>query len=226
MTVGIYSKIACAGGVVALLLVLSPVSSSATVSGGCTVAGEASVSGTKDLTKVDVWHLRTNDEVTGTARYPTQTYVHVYAFIFGLPFPVYSSNGKDTQGSAGPYSVSTYSQYTRVFPVGGSSDTCTGSVLVIVDDQSPFTNFAGLAGSVMLVIGLVGLLFLMFAGSGAGGCGSTFFGILAGLLFGLGGALIAAEAGLIDPRTIVGLVSVGVGVLLGILVPQVRARLA
>ena len=224
--VGIYGKFlgaACGAG---LLLALSPLTSSATVTGGCSVEGSASISGTKDLTSADIWHLKTADEVTGTATYPTQTYVHIYAFLFGIPVPVYVSSGKDTHGSAGPYHVSTYSQYTRVFAAGGQSDTCTGSVLIIVDDQSPFTNLGGLVGAVLLVIGLVGLLVLMFARTGAGGCGATFFGILAGFIFGLGGALILAEAGLVDPRTIVGLVFVGVGVLLGILVPQVRARLA
>lgn len=222
---GFYRSFAGAAVVAAILLAIGALTASATVTGGCSVTASASISGTKDLTTADIWHLRTADVVNGSATYPTQTYVHVFVFLFGIPLPVYSSNGKDTKGSAGPFNVSDYSKYTRIFAAGGQSDTCTGSVLIIVDDQSPFTNLAGLVGAVLAVLGLVGLAFLMFAGSGSGGCGATFFGILAGFIFGLGGALILAEAGLVDPRSIVGLVFVGVGVILGILVPTIRARM-
>ncbi len=223
--VGFYRNVICAVLAVASLLALTPLIAGATVVGECKVQGSASVSGSTDLTTTDIWHLKKSDEVTGSATYPTQTFVHVYAFLFGIPIPVYSSSGQDTKGSAGPFSVSTYSQYTRVFAAGGASDNCTGSVLIVVDDQNPFTNFAGLAGSALLVIGLIGLLFLIFAGS-KGGCGSSFIGLVMGLIFGLGAALIAAETGLVDPRSIVGAILVGVGGVLFLLIPQIRARMA
>lgn len=221
-----YRNIAGVVCLAAILLILVPIGASASVSGGCQVTGTASKSGTTDLTSADIWHLRSDDVVRGSATYPSQTYVHVYALIFGIPIPVYSSNGKDTKGSAGPFDVSDYSRYTRVFAAGGASDTCTGAVLIIIDDQSPFTNAAGLLGLILAAIGLIGLAMLLFGGSGSGGCGSIFFGVLAGLLAGLGGALIAAEAGLIDPRNIAGLVVIGVGVVVGLLIPVIRSRMA
>ena len=221
-----YRNVAEAVCLAAVMLILIPASASATVSGGCKVSGTASVSGTTDLTRADIWHLRSDDVVNGSATYPTQTFVHVYAFLFGIPIPVYSSNGKDTKGSAGPFNVSDYSRYTRVFAAGGSSDTCTGGVLIVVDDQNPLTNVAGLVGLILAAIGLVGLLMLLIGGSGSGGCGSIFFGVLAGFLAALGGALVAAETGLIDPRNIAGLVIIGVGVVVGLLIPLVRSRMA
>ena len=223
---GLYRNVARAGCLAAVLLILIPITASATVSGGCTVSGKASISGTTDLTAVDLWHLRSDDVVNGSAKYPTQTFVHVYALLFGIPVPIYNSSGKDTQGSAGPFNVSDYSRYTRVFAAGGASDTCTGAVLIVIDDQNPFTNVAGLVGLILVAVGLVGLLLLLFAGSGSGGCAATFFGALAGLLLGVGAAAVAAEAGVLDPRNIAGLVVIGVAVIVGVLIPTVRGRMA
>ncbi len=173
--VRLFRNVAAAGCLSALLLILAPVIASASVSGGCKVSGVASISGTTDLTTHDIWHLKSADEVNGSAMYPAQTYVHMYAFLFGIPVPVYNSSGKDTHGTAGPFLVSDYSRFTRVFAAGGSSDTCSGAVLIVVDDQNPFTNAGGVVGSILIVLGLVGLLMLLFTGTGSGGCGSIFF---------------------------------------------------
>lgn len=224
--VRLFRNVAGAGCLSALLLILAPVAASATVSGGCKVSGVASISGNTDLTTQDIWHLKTADEVNGSATYPAQTYVHVYAFLFGIPVPVYNSSGKDTHGSAGPFKVSDYSRFTRVFAAGGSSDSCSGGVLIVVDDQNPFTNAGGVVGSILAVLGAIGVLMLLFGGSGSGGCGSIFFGVLAGLLTGLGGALVAVEVGVLDPRNIAGLVVIGVGVVVGVMIPIVRGRMA
>jgi len=147
-------------------------------------------------------------------------------YLFGLPVPVYNSSGRDTHGSAGPFLVSDYSRFSRVFAAGGSSDTCSGTVLIVVDDQSAFTNLIGLAALILAAIGLIGLLLLMFAGSGSGGCASTFLGAVAGLLFGLGVGLVAIETGLLDPRSLVGLVIVGAAVVVGLAIPIARSRMA
>jgi hypothetical protein len=224
--VGLYRNVARAGCLAAVVLIMTPITAAATVTGGCTVTGVASSSGTTDLTTHDTWHLTTADSVTGDAKYPTQTYVHVFAYIFGLPIPVYSSSGKDTNGSAGPFKVSDYSRYTRVFAAGGASDTCTGAVLIIVDDQSAFTNAVGLGGIALTAIGLLGLVALMFMGKGASGCGGIFLGALLGAALGVGAALLAAETGLVDPRNIAGLVVAGVGLIVGISVPILRGRMA
>lgn len=220
--VGFYRMVARAAGLIALLLILIPLTASATVTGGCTVSATASISGTKDLTGTDVWHLRTDDVVNGSANYPTQTFVHASAFIFGVPVPVYSASGHGTHGSAGPFKVSDYSRYTRIFPVGGVSDSCTGAVLIVVDDQNPFTNVVGLVGSILAAIGVVGLAVAFFAGSRVGGCFSRLLVALSGLLAGLGTGFVAIEAGLLDPRSVAGLVVVGVGLVLGVAIPIVR----
>lgn len=222
---GLYRNLVRAGCIAALLLILVPLAASASVNGGCTVTGTASISGATDLTRQDVWHLKTADSVTGVAKYPSQTYVHIYALIFGLPIPVYSSSGKDTHGSAGPFLVSDYSRFTRVFAAGGASDTCTGAALIIVDDQSPFTNAGGIGGIVLLAIGLLGILALLFMGKGASGCGASFLGALLGLALGVGAALLAAEMGLVDPRNIAGLVVIGICVIAGIAIPILRGRM-
>jgi hypothetical protein len=220
-----YRGIPAALCLTAMVLMLSPVGASATVNGGCKVTGNSTSGGSVDLTTEDIWHLQSSDEVSGSATYPTQTFVHVFAFLFGIPVPVYSSSGKDTKGSAGPFKVSDYSRYTRVFAAGGSSDSCDGAVLIVVDDQNAFTNVVGLVGLGLAVIGLIGLLVLMFMGGGSGGCGSIFFGLLAGLFLGLGAALVATEAGLLDPRNVSGLVVAGVLTIVGGLTPVVRSRM-
>jgi hypothetical protein len=219
---GILRKLAAAVFVAALLMIGFPSAGSATVNGACQVTGTGSLTGATDLTTTAVWHLKNADEVTGSATYPEQTYVHVFAIVFGIPIPVYSSSGKDTKGSAGPFAVSDYSKYTRVFAAGGSSESCTGAVVIIVDDQSPFTNAVGLVSLALTAIGLIGLLFLLLMGRGRGGCGGIVLGAILGLMLGLGSALAAVEAGVIDPSNFAGLIVTGVGLLVGVVVAVFR----
>ena len=212
---GIRSKLALAAAMAGFAFVLLPAPANATVIGGCTVTGSASVSGNTDLTTTAVWNLTNEDQVTGTAEYPTQTEVHIYVILFSFPWEIYTSSGKDTHGSAGPFKVSDYSKYTRIFAAHGTSDTCDGDVLIVVTDQSWFTTGLGLGGLIMAGIGAIILLLLLFAGSGSGGCGSIILGLLDGILLGVGAALSGTEAGIIDPRNIVGLIVIVVGIVIG-----------
>lgn len=217
------TRVAAFGGcLTAVLLVLGATATSATVTGGCAVTGTGTDTGQTVLTNADVWHLDSDEQVNGEATYPSQTFVHISVYIFGIPIPVYTSSGKDTHGTAGPFQVSDYSKYTRVFAAGGSSDSCTGSVWIIVDDQSAWTNAAGITGVAMLAIGLLGLLAMVFGGRGPAGCASRILGFLLGLALGVGGAAVLMETALLDPRSLVGLGVVIVGALLGISVPFMR----
>lgn len=165
---GFPRKLAVAALAAASLMLLLPRVGSATVTGGCDVSGVATVSGTTNLTDTAVWHLKAADDVTGTATYPEQTKVKVHVLIFGIPYQIYESSGKDTHGSAGPFLVSDYSKYTRVFAAGGASDSCAGLVVIVVDDQNPFTTYLGIAGTALSIIGIILLLLLAFAAAGQG----------------------------------------------------------
>ena len=113
-------------------------------------------------------------------------------------------------------------EYTRVFAAGGDSDSCHGSVWIIVDDQSPWTNVAGITGVGLLAIGLLVLLAMVIGGRGPAGCASRILGLLAGLGLGVGVAIVLMETGILDPRSLVGLGVVIVGVVVGIAVPFMR----
>jgi hypothetical protein len=221
--VGLVRKLAVAGFVAALLTVLQPSAGSATVNGPCQVTGDASISGSTNLNSTTVWHLKRDDVVTGHATYSAQSQVNIYVLIFGVPREIWQSNGKDTKGSAGPFKVSDWSQYTRVFAAGGKSDLCDGQVLIVVDDQSPFLNAVGLAGLVLGAIGLLGLIILL-AATGGGGCGGAILGGFLGLVLGVGLALVAAEAGAIDPSNYAGLILAGVAGIVGAVAPTVKGR--
>jgi hypothetical protein len=217
-------RVAGAGLVAGSMLILIPATSWATVSGGCTVSATTDSGTSTDLTTTAVWHLHTNDVVRGTATYPTQTYMHAYVVLFGVPVTVYNSSGTSTSGKAGPFQVSDYSRFARVFAVGGYSDTCTGAVLIVIDDQNPFLNLAAVVGLVVFGIGLIGLLILFFGG-GAGGCGAAFLGAIFGLLFGFGAAMVLAQAGILDPRNVGGIAVIVLGVIIGVGVPMLRMRM-
>ncbi|MGH2500387.1 MAG: hypothetical protein ACRDF0_09920, partial [Candidatus Limnocylindria bacterium] len=168
----------------AALLLAAPLPAAAVISGGCTATATASVSGGVDLTTAREWRLRNADVVSGMGQAPTeQSMVQIGAYAFGVSLPILATTGSGTGGSAGPYAVADYSRIARTAVVAGASDSCSGSIRIVVEDVAWYQTAAGLGGAAAAIIGLLGILGLATRPASAGG---RLGGALAGLLGGLG----------------------------------------
>lgn len=215
-------RASCAWLIVLIILLFASVAGQARVSGGCTASATASRSGSVDLTTATVWHVTDADVISGEARSPsTQKSAQLKVAIFGVGLPLLDSQGNSARGAAGPYRIADYDHYSRVLSVVGTSTSCDGAVLIIVDDVAPLATWAGILGLVATVLGLIGLiasLFLQPTGS------SRVVGIIVGLLAGLGVGLLLQEAAMLDPANVLGLAFPVAGAVIGLIVPGVFHR--
>jgi len=215
-------RVSCAWLIVLISLLVAPVAGQARVSGGCTASATASRSGSVDLTTATVWHVTDADVLNGVARSPSlQRSAQLKVVIFGVGLPLLDRQGDSTTGAAGPYRIADYDHYSRVLSVAGTSTSCDGAVLIIVDDVAPLATWAGILGLIATVLGLVGLiasLFLQPAGS------SRVVGMIVGFLAGLGVGLLLQEAATLDPANALGLAFPVAGAVIGLVVPGVFHR--
>ena len=212
----------CAWLIVLISLLVAPVAGQAHVSGGCTATATASKSGSVDLTTATVWHVTDADVISGEAKSPgSQKSAQLKVVIFGVGLPLLDRQGNSTTGAAGPYRIADYDHYSRVLSVAGTSTSCDGAILIIVDDIAPLTTWAGILGLIATVLGLIGLiasLFLQPAGS------SRVVGMIVGFLAGLGVGLLLQEAATLDPANPLGLAFPVAGAIVGLVVPGVFSR--
>ena len=212
----------CAWLIVLISLLVAPVAGQARVSGGCTATATASKSGSVDLTTATVWHVTDADVISGEAKSPgSQKSAQLKVVIFGVGLPLLDRQGNSTTGAAGPYRIADYDHYSRVLSVAGTSTSCDGAILIIVDDIAPLTTWAGILGLIATVLGLIGLiasLFLQPAGS------SRVVGMIVGFLAGLGVGLLLQEAATLDPANPLGLALPVAGAVVGLVVPGVFSR--
>jgi hypothetical protein len=212
----------CAWLIVLISLLIAPVAGQARVSGGCTASATASRSGPVDLTTATVWHVTDPDVINGAARSPSlQKSAQLKVVIFGVGLPLLDRQGNSTTGSAGPYRIADYDHYSRVLSVAGTSTSCDGAVLIVVDDVAPLATWAGILGLIATLLGLIGLiasLFLQPAGS------SRVVGMIVGFLAGLGVGLLLQETATLDPANALGLGFPVAGAVIGLVVPGVFHR--
>jgi hypothetical protein len=211
------SRISCALLLVLVGLVVLPTAAQAKVNGGCTATGTASRSGTVDLTTATVWHVTAADVLTGVAKAPgSQRTAQLKVVLFGIGLPLLDRTGSSTTGTAGPYRIADYDPYTRVLAVAGTSTTCDGSVLIIVDDVSPLTTWAGVLGLIAALLGLIGLLATLTQVPTGN---ARIVGLVVGVVAGLGVGLLLQEMAILDPANALGLLFPAGGAVLGFLVP-------
>jgi hypothetical protein len=207
----------CATLLVLLGLGFAMASAQARVNGGCTASGTASRSGAVDLTGATVWHVTDADVLNGQARALTpQRSAHLKVVIFGVGLPLLDKTGNSVAGAAGPYRIADYDHYSRVLSVAGTSESCDGAILIVVDDVPALYTWAGVLGLIATLLGLIGLiasLFLPATGS------SRVVGMVLGLLAGLGIGLLLQETAVLDPANALGLALLGVGLVVGLIVP-------
>ncbi len=211
------ARVSCAFLLVLIGFVVVPAAVQANVNGGCTATGTASKSGAVNLTTATVWHVTAADVLTGEAKAPSpQEVAHLKVVIFGVGLPLLDSTGNRSSGAAGPYRISDYDPYTRVLAVAGTSTSCDGSVLIIVDDVSPLTTWSGVLGAIAALLGLIGLLAgLTQVPSG----NARVVGIVVGVVGGFGIGLLLQQMAILDPANVLGLLLPAGGGALGAILP-------
>jgi len=215
-------RASCAWLIVLISVLVAPVAGQARVSGGCRASATASRSGSVDLTTATVWHVTDKDVISGEARAPSpEKSAQLKVVIFGVGLPLLDRQGNSTTGAAGPYRIADYDHYSRVLSVAGTSTSCDGAILIIVDDVAPLATWAGILGLIATVLGLIGLIASMFlqpAGS------ARVVGMIVGFLAGLGVGLLLQEAATLDPANAMGLAFPVAGAVIGLVVPGVFRR--
>ena len=203
-------------------LVVLPAAAHAKMNGGCTATATASKSGAVDLTQASTWHVKDADVLSGRASASTpQSFAQLRVLIFGIGLPLLDQTGSSPSGFAGPYRISDYDRYTRVLSVGGTSSTCDGSIMIVVDDVAPLATWAGIVGLVATVLGLIGLIASLFQfPNGSARIVSAVVGVVAGL--GLG--LLFQEFALLDPGNVLGLLLPAGGALVGLIATGLAYR--
>ena len=208
--------------VVPLGLLAAPFSAQATVSGGCTATATASKSGAIDLAVASSWHVKDADVLNGQATAPTpQKSAQLKVLLFGIGLPLLDKQGNSVSGAAGPYRIADYDHYTRVLAVAGTSNTCDGSILIIVDDVAPLSTWAGILGVIAALLGIIGLVATMFQfPSGS----ARVVGMVVGVVAGLGTGLLLQQDAILDPANFLGLLLPGGGAILGLILPGIAYR--
>jgi hypothetical protein len=205
---------------VALAALASP--ALAVITGGCTATGTASRSGDINLTTATEWRMRSDDVVNATGRAPReQTAAQASAYAFFVPVSLLVATGRGPEGSAGPYAVSDYAWIARVFVVAGSSDSCSGSIRIVIEDVNQFATLVGGGGLLLFLVGMLGVV----ASALGRGLGPRLLGGgLGGLVAGFGLALLLPQLGVIDPRDPIGVALLAVGLLIGTLAASIPGR--
>jgi hypothetical protein len=199
------------------LLLASPVW--ATIDPPCSGTGTSTSGGDIDITTATEWHLKSTDIAGGHGQSTVEMKTgSVAAYGLGLPIPIAGGSGDgDTAGSVEGVSVEIYAILGQRFTVAGSASgdngSCSGSIVIILDDVNPLLTLFGGGG---LLLGVIGLLAILLGARSGGGCLTR---ILAALFGGLGGAgfgLAGEQFGILDPTVPIGLGLALVGALLGL----------
>lgn len=124
-------------------------------------------------------------------------------------------------GTAGPYKISDYDRYTRVLSVAGTSNICDGTILIIVDDISPLTTWAGVLGTIAAVLGIIGLVASLFLSPSGF---SRVVAMIVRLIAALGVEAWLRQAAILVPGDTLGLLFPVGGAVGGLIVPGVLGR--
>lgn len=218
-------RIARLAGLALLVLIgllAVPVPAQATVHGACTATATASKSGTIDLAVASTWHVKDADVLSGQAAAPTrQKSAQLKVLLFGIGLPLLDKQGDSVSGAAGPYRIADYDRYTRVLAVAGTSNTCDGNILIIVDDVAPLSTWAGILGVIAAVLGIIGLVATMFQLPNGS---ARVVGMVVGVVAGLGIGLLLQQVEILDPANFLGLLLPGGGAILGLILPGIAYR--
>lgn len=201
------------------LVLAFPAVAGATTTELCSATGHSTGSAGVNITTATEWHLLSTDlaggEGTSTVPMKTAT-VAAYAF-GGLSIPIAGGTGDGkTAGSVDGVEVLTYARLGARFYVAGSASgdggSCSGSIVIILDDVNALTTLLGGGGIALFVIALV---VMIFGARSGGGCLWLLIDGLFGAAGGAGLALALTQFGLLDPTQVYGLAFPVVGAVAG-----------
>jgi hypothetical protein len=141
----------------------------------------------------------------------------------GMRWTVSDKNVKNTTSWADSVKVKKYAKYgVGLYKVIGSSSggaTCSGTALVKVKGN-PLSTVAGIVGLVAALAGLAGLAgaLVLSMHAGAMGIGRSLLGLIAGLIGGLGVAVLLQQYALVYPSVGAAIAFVGGGAVVGVAV--------
>jgi hypothetical protein len=239
------TRITIACGVALTLLAMNRLGASAQVSGPCYLTGYESprtiteeqlgTTGSQkdvvamDLSSVSTWNVKRNGSVLvagETAVVPN--HLRVVTAFFGVGLPFFDSQGNSQKANSGSWAMQDLAPFTRVLGFSGTTDSCSGTLQVVID-ENPLITVAGAGAALGAAIGSIGLIRLALrrrkiAWRGAARpsyklrrrFAAVLLGILFGLLFGAGEGLYMQEVGTFSPLDRRALVVVAVGLLLGV----------
>jgi hypothetical protein len=147
-----------------------------------------------------------------------QTHLDVEALLYGMPVHLFSEHGSSTAGSSAGWSASDVAMYTRVLGVRARSDSCSGSVTLVVD-ESPLQAVAGLVALALALVGGVGVALVAFRRRRPGvtaALGAALLGFVMGLLGGLGTGLFLQQVEALSPLDQGDLIAPLAGALVGL----------
>jgi len=127
---------------------------SATDATGKAVPASITIDGTS------VWNVsKVVSRLSGKGAADTdQTFGNAKAAAFGFGWiPIASGTGKGRSGS-GSLDVSAFADKVRVIGVVGGSDSCSGYLTVVVQDESALDTLAGKVSAGVAVLGALGVL--------------------------------------------------------------------
>jgi hypothetical protein len=156
------------GAAIALPLALSvsammAVPAGANITGGCTATASDStgkaVPASIHIQDTPVWNVSKDSQLSGSGKAPgDQTYGYALVMIFGYGLiPIAGGKGHGTTGQ-GSLDVSAVSKFVRVIPGWGQSDSCSGSLVIVVQDEKVLDTLAGQLSLLLMLIGAVGLI--------------------------------------------------------------------
>ena len=196
------------------LMLAGATPAAATMTGGCTATGTGGYLGDHDFVKSTEWHVRDADQLSGNGTAPTaQSKVQVFFYVLSFPFPVITANGDPkTSSSGGPVAVHRFDPFVRVIPVGATSNDCSLTATIVVDDVNAFTTLVGIVALILMVLGLLMVAWNFARGSRIVG---GIFGAIGGFLLGLGASLLLVQTSTIDPYSPIGWMVVALAFVVG-----------
>jgi hypothetical protein len=187
----------------------------------CTIQTLGTVSGPVNLSAARELHLRQGEAVTiRLLASSPQSHAQPGVTLFGFGLPLPAEAVKYAYFVEGPHPVADPSHIARALAFSFRTESCSTSLLAVVDDQNPLFTLVGGGGAALAVLATMGLLVLR---DEPARFSRRMLGALLGLLAGIGLSLLLQQLLWLDPRSYDTLIPPAVGLILGAVSPGALA---
>jgi hypothetical protein len=201
----------------AVTVIASGSGSAADVPATCSIHALGTVSGAANLSAAREWHLqRTEAVIVRLLASGQQSRVQPGITLFGLGLALPALSARYGYFVEGPDQVGDLSRLTRALAFSFRTDSCSASLLAVVDDQNPLLTVVGGIAALLAGLSVVGLIWL---GRGPGRLGRRIAGAGLGLLAGIGLSLLLQQVVWLDPRSYDTLIPPALGLIVGAACP-------